>query len=105
MKYGLLSPDRLVGALMLVMHLAGGLPAGERLHTADRSRDRCENRRSLPQTTDSEFLRRVSLDLAGMIPTSEDAHAFLDDPSPYKRRQLVDRLLASPGSPPHAECI
>jgi hypothetical protein len=46
--------------------------------------------------TDAEFLRRAWLDLAGMIPTSAEARAFLDDSSPYKRRALIDRLLASP---------
>jgi hypothetical protein len=46
--------------------------------------------------TDAEFLRRVWLDLAGMIPTSAEARAFLDDPSPYKRLALIDRLLESP---------
>ena len=48
-------------------------------------------------STDSEFLRRVTLDLTGMIPTSAEAREFLDDPSPYKRERLIDRLLASPG--------
>jgi hypothetical protein len=46
--------------------------------------------------TDAEFLRRVWLDLAGMIPMSGEARAFLDDPSPYKRLALIDRLLESP---------
>lgn len=46
--------------------------------------------------TDAEFLRRVSLDLIGMIPTPAEARAFLDDPSPYKHERLIDRLLASP---------
>src|SRR5436309_6419675 len=49
-----------------------------------------------PIASDEEFLRRVSLDLTGTIPTSADARAFLDDRSPDKRRQLIDRLLASP---------
>ena len=51
---------------------------------------------AVPPATDAEFLRRVSLDLVGMIPTSDEARAFLDDPSPYKRARLVDRLLNSP---------
>src|SRR5262245_51276908 len=42
---------------------------------------------------DAEFLRRAWLDLAGMIPPVDEARAFLDDPSPYKRDRLVDRLL------------
>jgi hypothetical protein len=45
---------------------------------------------------DEEFLRRVSLDLAGEIPSSMAARAFLDDTSPDKRAKVVDRLLASP---------
>jgi hypothetical protein len=46
--------------------------------------------------TDGEFLRRAWLDLAGMIPTAAEARAFLDDPSPYKRTALIDRLLEAP---------
>ncbi len=46
--------------------------------------------------TDSEFLRRLSLDLTGVIPTADEARAFLDDPSPYKRARKVDELLGSP---------
>jgi hypothetical protein len=46
--------------------------------------------------TDGEFLRRAWLDLAGMIPTAADARDFLDDPSPYKRTALIDRLLEAP---------
>jgi hypothetical protein len=45
--------------------------------------------------TDAEFLRRVWFDLAGMIPDLAEARAFLDDPSPYKRPALIDRLLES----------
>ncbi len=45
---------------------------------------------------DGEFLRRVSLDLIGKIPTAAEARDFLDDPSPNKRSALVERLLESP---------
>ena len=45
---------------------------------------------------DGEFLRRVSLDLIGKIPTAAEARDFLDDPSPDQRRALVERLLDSP---------
>jgi len=45
---------------------------------------------------DGEFLRRVTLDLHGVIPTSAEARAFLDDPSPNKREVAIDRLFASP---------
>ncbi|WP_145224005.1 DUF1549 and DUF1553 domain-containing protein [Gimesia algae] len=50
-----------------------------------------------PRSTDAEFMRRVSLDLTGKIPAVADLRRFLADPSPLKREQLVDRLLASPG--------
>jgi len=43
---------------------------------------------------DAEFLRRVSLDLAGRIPTVEEARTFLQDRQPDKRARLVERLLA-----------
>ncbi|MBC7816466.1 MAG: DUF1549 domain-containing protein, partial [Planctomycetaceae bacterium] len=45
---------------------------------------------------DAEFLRRAMLDLHGIIPTADEARAFLSDPSPTKRTELIDRLLASP---------
>ena len=51
---------------------------------------------------DAEFLRRVSLDVAGKIPTAAEARAFLDDPRPDKRARLVERLLRSPAAANHA---
>ena len=49
-----------------------------------------------PPTTDAEFLRRVTLDLTGRIPTPNEVVSFLGDSSPDKRKAAVDRLLASP---------
>ena len=46
--------------------------------------------------TDSEFLRRLHLDLTGMLPTSAEAEAFLSDESLGKRARLIDTLLARP---------
>src|SRR5712675_1946847 len=48
-----------------------------------------------PVAGDAEFLRRVSLDLAGIIPQSDEARTFLVDADPDKRAKLIDRLLAS----------
>ena len=45
--------------------------------------------------SDAEFVRRVTLDLAGRIPTAGEALGFLRDRSPRRRERLVDRLLAS----------
>jgi hypothetical protein len=44
---------------------------------------------------DGTFLRRVTVDLAGRLPTPEEARAFLADTSPDKRDRCIDRLLDS----------
>lgn len=46
--------------------------------------------------SDSEFLRRVTLDLTGRIPSIEQTRAFLTEKRPEKRTILVDQLLGSP---------
>lgn len=43
---------------------------------------------------DATFLRRVSIDIAGRLPTAEEAERFLADTSPNKRDRVVDDLLA-----------
>ncbi len=48
------------------------------------------------RTDDAEFLRRVSLDLAGRIPSAEETRTFLDDKRSDKRTRLVEKILASP---------
>ncbi len=54
----------------------------------------------LPSGTcsDAEFLRRVSIDLAGLPPTIEMVKAFLADkrPSAEKRNEKIDQLIGSP---------
>ncbi len=49
----------------------------------------------LPAETcsDDEFLRRVSLDLLGILPTVEETTAFLADTGEDKRERLIDALL------------
>ncbi|WP_439629603.1 DUF1553 domain-containing protein [Gemmata sp.] len=49
-----------------------------------------------PLTDDLAFLRRVTLDTVGLIPTATEVEAFLADASPNKRARLIDRLLADP---------
>lgn len=46
-------------------------------------------------SSDTEFLRRITIDLAGRIPTRDEVHAFLADASPDKRDKAIDRLIAS----------
>jgi hypothetical protein len=45
---------------------------------------------------DSEFLRRVYLDVVGKLPSEEEARAFLGSKEANKRTAVVDRLLAQP---------
>ncbi|MSV28321.1 MAG: DUF1549 domain-containing protein [Bryobacterales bacterium] len=45
---------------------------------------------------DAVFLRRVSLDIIGLIPTPEEVTAFLADARPDKRARAVDELLQRP---------
>lgn len=42
------------------------------------------------------FIRRVTLDVWGVIPTPDEVAAFVNDRSPQAYERLVDRLLASP---------
>jgi hypothetical protein len=45
---------------------------------------------------DGTFLRRVTLDVAGRLPTAAEAEAFLADRGPDKRGRWVDELLRGP---------
>ena len=46
--------------------------------------------------TDAEYLRRVSLDIAGTLPTSDEARRFLSDTRPDRRARLAETLLQRP---------
>ena len=54
-----------------------------------------------PKTDDHEFVRRAYLELAGRIPTIEEAESFCDAKSSAKRGELIDDLLESPGYVSH----
>lgn len=49
-----------------------------------------------PVCDDATFLRRVSLDIAGRLPTAEEAAAFFGSQDADKRDQVIDNLLRSP---------
>lgn len=52
-------------------------------------------------TSDDQFLRRVYLDVTGVIPTYKEARLFLDSRDPEKRSKLIDNLLNSDGYSSH----
>jgi hypothetical protein len=97
MRCGFPLTGLVVGALMLSAQLARSGAAGEPLHRQiDRLIEAKIKGEAAAPSTDAEFLHRACLDFTGMIPTSTDARAFVDDSSPYKRARLIDRVMASP---------
>jgi hypothetical protein len=50
-----------------------------------------------PPADDANFIRRLTLDLVGRIPTVAETKAYVAATDPDKRVQLVERLMASPG--------
>jgi hypothetical protein len=76
---------------------AAGPPAPSSEHdTAARVDNAFRRGTSLPPPVDDEtFLRRVSLDLTGRLPTADQMRHWSADRSTNKRDKLVERLLAS----------
>jgi uncharacterized protein DUF1549/uncharacterized protein DUF1553 len=70
-------------------------PLHERIDRAAAA-EKGADKNAAPTASDPEFLRRVTLDLTGTLPTAAEVRAFLKDSTPDKRTRLIDRLLASP---------
>ncbi len=91
-------PRRVLSVLLLAPLCAG---AAEPLHNqidslvASRGKGKPVSARS----DDSEYVRRVYLDLAGRIPSVQEARSFIQDTAPEKRTNLIDKLLAGPEYP------
>ncbi len=47
-------------------------------------------------SSDSDFVRRVYLDVVGVTPTEEEVEVFLSSRAPDKRQSLIDQLLERP---------
>ncbi|MGB7326263.1 MAG: DUF1549 domain-containing protein [Rubripirellula sp.] len=47
--------------------------------------------------SDEEFIRRVTIDIVGQLPTEDEYRQFVGDPAPDKRAELIDRLLERKG--------
>ncbi|WP_235935316.1 DUF1553 domain-containing protein [Candidatus Laterigemmans baculatus] len=50
-----------------------------------------------PLTSDLEFLRRVTIDAIGVLPTEDQIERYLSDPPAERRTAAIDRLLEHPG--------
>ncbi|WP_437192736.1 DUF1553 domain-containing protein [Planctomicrobium sp. SH527] len=49
-----------------------------------------------PVASDSEWIRRIYLDVAGRIPTTKETEQFLNSNQDNKRADVLDRLLVNP---------
>jgi hypothetical protein len=96
-----------VACLLIVIasspSFAQSLP--QRIDQAVRAKTANYDQQAAPLANDAEFLRRVTLDLTGVIPTATEARAFLADKDADKRTKLVDRLLASDGYARHMQTV
>jgi hypothetical protein len=94
----------LASALMLApasVRAADSLPADRPIaevvdHYVDEALDKGRVK-SAPTADDATLIRRLTLDLAGRIPTAAEARAYVDSTDPEKRTKLVGRLMDSPG--------
>ncbi|MDZ4685650.1 MAG: DUF1549 and DUF1553 domain-containing protein [Planctomycetaceae bacterium] len=55
--------------------------------------------RPSPVCDDATYLRRLTVDLCGRLPTVDETREFLAKPQAASREELVDRLLKSPDYP------
>ncbi|MDQ8183600.1 DUF1549 domain-containing protein [Pelagicoccus sp. SDUM812005] len=70
---------------------------GTRDHPIDRIVDAYLANKEIPlpePLNDEAFLRRVSLDITGLLPSPQETRQFLADRSPHKRDRLIDNLLS-----------
>ncbi len=71
-------------------------PHDGRLHPVDRLVDAYQEAKGVPpppRCDDATFLRRVSLDLVGLLPSPEAVDAFCADADPGKRQRKIKELL------------
>ena len=100
----ILQPNKPNQAVRLTESVAQSLPAGASGARAMRRNFIDEHifgkmdRDRIPHaalSTDAEFIRRITLDLTGRIPSPQDIRDFIADKNPSKRDLLIDKLIAS----------
>ncbi|MEQ1826491.1 MAG: PSD1 and planctomycete cytochrome C domain-containing protein [Pirellula sp.] len=75
------------------------LPSGDTKHPIDAFVDirlEAQGLQRSPRADRATLIRRLSLDLTGLVPSAKEAREFATDDSPGAYERLVDRLLSSP---------
>ena len=107
-KTGVPDPHRLSSTTRAVTQSMGFVPGGSRTYNYNQKHAagsidsyifadfQANGITPAPKTTDWEFIRRVTLDLTGRIPTADRVLSFVADTSSDKRSKLVEELIAKP---------
>lgn len=91
--------------LPMAIALGGELPLRDVIDKEIEAALEREGIQASGQADDATFLRRVYLDLLGMVPTYGEAQKFLDNDAPDKRLQLVNSLMEDPRHARHQRGI
>jgi hypothetical protein len=105
------APDRSLSTLTdNVVHMLGYVPPGSPTYGFEQSQDSgtidsyiqadwaAQGIAPAPATTDWEFIRRITLDLTGRIPSPSTVLNFVASTDPQKRSKMIDQLLNDPTS-------
>lgn len=90
---------RAVRILVPATAIPGGYPEQRPVNMFDReifTKLKLLNMVPSEQCSDEEFLRRVTIDTLGVLPSPAEVRAFLADRSPNKRDKKIDELLKHP---------
>lgn len=93
-----LRPLLALTALAIVLPVSAQAPLHQRI---DQHIQKGLKEAPVPKSSDAEFVRRVYLNVIGVIPSTDETRAFLADKAPDKREKLIDKLLASDGYARH----
>ncbi len=77
--------------------VAGEFPVNNDIDRFISARIEAANVKPLPLIADLNFLRRVTLDVIGTVPTPTQIEEFLNDSESDRRTRAIDRLLEQPG--------
>ena len=96
----------LIGSLLLALCSAATAPAVELYEKIDQQITQSHPKFQAHQaalSTDTEFLRRIYLDLTGRIPTTRETLQFMQQDDTNKRVQLIDHLVKQPEHARHLQ--